>query len=204
MTQTTEVTPSGTFLAPLADVAQFAAYTSSSVLANDQRVQGMLTSVSAAVRRYCGWHIAPVITEELVLDGSGSDLVELPTMRVVEIQALTERCPWGAAAHEWSADELADLEWSALGTLRRRHGVWTDRYRGITVRLRHGFEDAPDLAQVVCQVAAMALSSPTGATHEQAGSVSISYGTTASGVAGGAAFLERDLRIMDAYAIRRP
>ncbi|PHP52590.1 hypothetical protein [Actinomyces ruminis] len=192
-------------LPPLAEPQQLANYTAGAITASDPRAKTLLEAASEAARRYCGWHIAPVITETLVLDGSGSDIIELPTMRVKTIDALTERLPGPAArVHEWTPDELTNLEWSRLGTLRRRHGIWTDRYQGITITLSHGYDTAPDVAQTVCQIAAMALASPTGATHEQAGGVSISYGTTASGVAGGLTLLDRDRLALDPYAIRRP
>ena len=53
-------------------------------------MESMVTSVSVtpiqaaegAVRRYCGWHIAPVATETLVLDGTGTRLA-LPSHLVL-------------------------------------------------------------------------------------------------------------------------
>lgn len=189
-------------LPALASPAALADYTRGAVTVSDPRATALLDAASASVRRYCGWHVAPVVTETLVLDGTGGPLVDLPSMRVEEIIALTERWPDGLE-HEWSRQEIADLEWSRLGTLRRRRGVWTSRYQGVRITLRHGFESAADLSQTVLQVAAMALASPTGVTHEQAGGVSVSYGTTASGVAGGLALLERDLMALTPYMIRR-
>lgn len=192
-------------LPALASPAALADYTRGVILASDPRAVALLDAVSASVRRHCGWHVAPVITETLVLDGTGGPLVDLPSMRVEEVTALSERLPGrGGLVHEWSREEIADLEWSRMGTLRRREGVWTSRYQGISITVRHGFEVVADLSQTVLQVAAMALASPTGVTHEQAGGVSVSYGTTASGVAGGMAFLERDLTALAPYVIRRP
>ncbi|SPT53796.1 Uncharacterised protein [Actinomyces bovis] len=192
-------------LPALASSAALAAYTRGAITAADPRATSLLDAASAAVRRYCGWHVVPVITETVILDGTGAALVELPSMRVEEITALTEKCPHrGGRVHEWTPEELGDLEWSHLGTLRRRDGVWTDRYQGIRVTMRHGYQEAPELTQTVLQVAAMALSSPTGVTHEQAGGVSINYGTTGAGVAGGLTLLERDVKTLEPYTLRRP
>lgn len=193
-----------TDLDPLATPDLLADYTKGAVPVTDPRAERILAAASLAVRRIAGWHIAPVIDETMTLDGPGGTLLELPTMRVVEIRALTERLPGRFQAKSWTPEQIEALEWSAMGTIRRRDGAWTDRYRGITVELRHGYDQAPDIAQVVCQVAAMALSSPTGAVSEQAGGVSVQYGTTVSGVAGGMTLMARDLAAIDPYRIRRP
>lgn len=201
-------TAGSTYLEPLATAQQLADYSRGTITATDPRVGPLLDAVSRTIRRLCGWHIAPVIEETLTLDGPGGHLLELPTMRLLGVISLTERRPTpyrpGTTAWQWDADALADLEWSPLGTIRRRSGVWTDMYRGIEVRVRHGYETAPDVAQVVCQVAAMTLASPTGAITEQAGGVSMHWGTTASGVAGGMSILDRDLATIEPYRIRRP
>ena len=73
------------------------------------------------------------------------------------------------------------------------------------IKVQHGFDlDAvADLKQVVQQVVGNAISSPLGATREQAGAVSVSWATTAPGVSGGLSLLERDLMILDRYKLPR-
>ncbi len=59
----------------------------------------------------------------------------------------------------------------------------------------------PDLAAVVAQIAANALAAPAGVRAEQAGDVSVTYNTTASGVSGGVRLLDSDLAMLAPYAI---
>ena len=101
------------------------------------------------------------------------------------------------------ATGVGDFEWSANGELRRAGGSWPTSWRSVAVEFTHGFESAPDVEQVVLQVVAHALSSPMGATREQAGGLSVSWATTAPGVSGGMALLARDREVLDLYRLAR-
>jgi hypothetical protein len=179
--------------ASFASPAELSAWTGGKISAGDPRAQPLLDAASAAIRRHCGWHITPVATEvTLTLDGPGGFLLVLPTLQLVGVRSIVEA---GTAL----ADD--DFEWSANGEVRRLRGHWSSRYRSIVAVVDHGFESAPELKQVVLQVCASALSSPMGATREQAGQVSVSWATTAPGVAGGLALLERDLAVVNQYRL---
>lgn len=179
--------------APLLTVEDFAAGTGGKVSTADPRVAPLIAGATAGIRRYCGWHIAPVITEAVTLDGPGGRLLSFKTLRLVEILSLSER---------GEVLPVADLEWSELGNVMRRRGRWTDRFRGITAEIRHGYESAPDVVQIIQQVVANACASPMGATREQAGQLSVAWATTAPGVSGGISLLERDFAVLDLYRIR--
>lgn len=178
---------------PLVTPAEFEAGTGGAIKASDPRVLPLLSAASTAVRRWCGWHIAPVVTEELVLDSPGGSLIVLPTMRLLEVTALTV----GGVVFD-----VESLEWSANGEVRTRdRRGWPEGFRNMSATIRHGFESAPDVAQVVQQVVANAVTSPLGATREQAGQVSIQWAQTAPGVAGGLSLLGRDLDVLAAYRL---
>ena len=177
---------------PLLTAEEFSAGTGGQIAANDPRVGPLLKGASAAIRRYCRWHVAPVITETMTLDGPGGSLLRLPTLHLVEITSLTER---------GTALDVDDLEWSHRGMVRRRNGCWTDRFRGIVAVVEHGFDDADDIKQIVQQVVANAIASPLGATSESAGALSVSWSTTAPGVSGGLSLLERDLATLSMYRL---
>lgn len=167
-------------------------YTQGKVLATDPRVPGLLEGASAAVRRLCGWHIYPVVTETVRLDGPGGRELALPTLNLTALGAVVER--------DVTVDATT-LEWSRLGNVRRTAGCWSESYGALSVTMTHGFEDVPDVEQIVAQVVAAALSSPMGATREQAGSLAVTWATTAPGVSGGLSLLERDLAILATYKI---
>lgn len=174
--------------------AEFSAGTGGKIPENDPRIPALLDGATRGIRRYCGWHIAPVVTETMTLDGPGGSLLRLPTLNLVEIVSMTER------GIELDVDAL---EWSAKGLVRRRRGRWTDRFRGVVAEVEHGYEDAADVRQIIQQVVGNALASPLGATREQVGAFSVTWGTTAPGVAGGMSLLARDLATLDLYRLER-
>lgn len=150
-----------------------------------------LDAAEAAVRSYCGWHIAPVIVEDLVLDGSGTSTLFLKTLRLKDVTA---------AEVSGTVLDLLTLEWSEAGYLRR-YGTWPDRLRSVKVTAQHGFESAPEVAGIVRAIAARASASPTGVVREQAGAVSIGFSLTAPGVSGGVVLMDHERRQLDKYRL---
>ncbi|AYN57485.1 head-to-tail adaptor [Arthrobacter phage Kepler] len=174
---------------------EFSTWTNGKVAAADPRVEPLLKGASAGLRRYAGWHIAPVLEETLVGDGPGGRLLSLPTGRLVSVVSVD---------NGGTVVDLADVDPSLrLGMLELRSGWWSSRFGAVSVRVRHGFDlaDVEDVRQIVKQVTANALASPMGATREQAGTVSISWATTAPGVAGGLSLLQRDLEVLAPFKI---
>ena len=184
-------------LEPILTPEEFSTGTGGKVLATDPRLALLLAGASAAVRRYCGWHVTPVLTEELVLDGPGGTHLPLPTLHLT-----------GVAKVERSGNVLVDgvdYEWSQLGAVQALRGTWGDRYRSIRAEITHGYDEdeAADVRAIVQQIVANAAASPMGATREQAGAVAISWATTAPGVSGGISLLARDLAVLDLYRLAK-
>lgn len=169
---------------------EFSAGTGGKIAASDPRLPAMLEGATSAIRNYCGWHVAPLVTEPMVLDGPGGQLLTLPTLRLAAVTSLS-------IAGE--AVDLTDLEWSASGEVWR--SCWPKRFRSVEITVSHGFDSAPDLVQVVQQVVANAITSPLGATREQAGPFAVSWATTAPGVSGGLSLLQRDLATLTLYRL---
>lgn len=96
----------------------------------------------AAARRFVGWHVSPVITETVIIDGPDSRILNLPTRKVVTMIGVTE---------DGIDLDLDTLSWSAGGppeslgrpcSMRKRsRGWWTDEYQGIEVEMEHGYTD---------------------------------------------------------------
>lgn len=180
---------------PLATPDELADFTKGAIVADDPRLDSVLNGVSSAVRRYCGWHITPVVTESVTLDGPGGWLLSLPSLNVTGITSVTH------GGESLTADD--DYRWSADGSVKSKSGRWSDEFRDISVTFTHGYAEADveDVKQVVLSVAARLLSSPTGAVREQAGSVSIAWALTAPGVSGGIALLGHEREVLDHYRI---
>lgn len=181
-------------LPPIVSAEGFSAWTKGQVPATDARVLPLLKGASAGIRRWCGWHVAPVLEETLSGDGPGSSHIVLPTGRLLDV--LT-------ASNAGDPVDVAGLDWSRHGIVERRELCWSARLGSVEIRVRHGYDlaEVPDVAQIVKQVTANALASPMGATREQAGTVSISWATTAPGVSGGLSLLQRDLETLAPFRI---
>lgn len=152
-----------------------------------------LMAVSTEIRRYCGWHIAPVLTTDLVLDGCGGVDQPLPSLRVLDVLSLTE------AGVSVPTDTL---EWSAAGFLRKP-GQWTTRLRGIALTISHGWDldEVSDLTLLTTVLAARVLVSPQGIGQASTGAVSVSLSADPSTGVGNPALSESQRSIVDAYAL---
>lgn len=146
-----------------------------------------------AIRDYCEWHVSPVLEETIILDGSGTDTVLLPSRRVLDILSITVN------GSELEADAF---EWSQIGALRRLNGSWPDRYRSIHVKLSHGYENAGVLASIVSAVAARIEIDPTGMiTNQRAGTQSVSFGGRVAQGGGGHGLLSSEKEQLAAYKL---
>lgn len=150
-----------------------------------------LDAAEQMVRDYCGWHIAPVITQTIVLDGSGARSLFVPSLKVLNVTACKVR---GLEL------DVTALEWSGDGFLRRDCG-WPDRLRSIELTIEHGFEFAPGVAEIVKEIASRAASAVGGRTRESAGGVNITNALVAPGVSGGVVLMEHEKAALDRYRI---
>lgn len=147
-------------------------------------------AATAAIRNYCGWHIAPVVTEVLTVNGSGSTSLVLPTLRIADITSVEEDGQvLDADAYEWSAD----------GWLRKH--CWTRRLRGVKVSLSHGYDDCPGEIEALIKSLAANSGVPVRAASVTIGPFSAS-GITEQGMAGPIAIGAYEAGILNKY--RRP
>jgi hypothetical protein len=196
--------PEHSVLRPILTPSEFSVGTGGKISSADPRVPPLLDGATAAIRRYCGWHIGPeLIHEDVYLDGDGGQVLMLPTMRLLGITSLStyarrEGSPYWRV---FNSSEIDELEWSTLGMVRYRS--WPARWRGIRVTFVHGFssDELAGLKQVIQQVVANAIVSPLGATREQAGALGVSWSTTAPGVSGGISLLQRDLDLVNTFKL---
>lgn len=120
-------------------------YTKGRLPEDEPETERLLNAALAAARRYCGWHVTPVKTDdEITLDGPGSFQLSLPTLHLVELTAVTE---------DGTALDVADLHSSPLGLVRKKSGAcWSRNLGGITVKMKHGFSEAPDWQAAVLEI----------------------------------------------------
>lgn len=181
---------------------ELSTYSNGLISPTDERSQPLLDGATKAIQRLAGWNIAPAEDLTLTLDGGGAVLY-LPSLQVNSITSVTV---------DGAVVTPENFEWSRVtGNVRRKPTrrsepawPWPEVWGGIVVVFNSGYADIPeDLKAIVLQVVSLAMSSPTGATREQAGQVAMSWGTTAPGVAGGLSLLQRDLDLIASYRIPR-
>lgn len=179
-----------TELPALMSVEDFVVYTGGIMSSSTDQISATLDAVSASVRNYCGWHIAPSIECIWTGDADGR-LVQLPAMNVSTVHSITV-----------NGDDLDrdDFAFRRSGLIRLDELVFDDWGQLVTVDYTAGV-DTEAIASVVSQLAVNALVAPAGVMREQAGDVAITYNQTAVGVSGGVRLLSSDKALLDPFKL---
>lgn len=141
-----------------------------------------LVAASAAVRRYCRWHISPVHEEEIVtIDARGGRVLMLPTMRLLTVHEIVET-QRGKGQLPLTVD-LDEIEATEKGWLYRDR-PWSNRLSGVQVTMTHGYDptEVLDLATAVATMVARSMANPTGIDQAMVGTVQIRYARQTDGV----------------------
>lgn len=145
------------------------------------------------IRDHCGWVVGSVTTETLHLDGPGSRLLVLPTLRIVEVTAVRQ---------DDVPIDMATVRVSRGSGMLRTSSPLSDEFGAIEVDLRHGYDVVPEpIVDLTLQMAARALGSPLGVVREQSLVANITWSTTAAGVAGGTVIMDHELAALAPYTI---
>ncbi len=154
------------------------------------QLEAVLQKVSAAVRDWCGWHVAPSL--ECTYTGTGEGrLLMLPAMGVTGVSSL-----------KVGSEAVTAYEWTAAGMVRLTEGAFPESWRSVECVYTAGFM-ADAVAQVVAQIALNALVAAPGVREEHAGQVGITYNATGSGISGGVSILGRDRELLAPYKLAR-
>lgn len=135
----------------------------------------LLRAATREVRNYCGWHVAPVLTHTVELDGGA--VLLLPTMRLIELVAVESVAvpPVPAELSAFTASSSGVIVASPTATVDQRW--WQRRTGRLRVTFKHGWDSAPDVESVVLAVADRMSDNPRGVAREQAGPFSTQYGS---------------------------
>lgn len=118
---------------PLATPAELSAFPGAPFTAQ------AIAAVGNQVRGACGWHIAPKLTETLVLDGSGGPDLFLPSLAV---ESISEVRIYSRGALEVATGWDARTGWNRIGVLHRPAG-WPREFRSVEVDIVHGYDKCP-------------------------------------------------------------
>lgn len=142
-----------------------------------------VTSGLAAVRSWCGWHIAPSATETLYVEGEGGRVMLLPSLHVSEVSEIRDES--GTVVTGWKS--------RTNGILR---GYWRceEEY---AVDLTHGYEEMPaEITEIVSDLDAR---SGSAGAFAQVGQVR--YATGSDGAPIGASLTIAQKAILDRYKL---
>ena len=152
----------------------------------------------AQVQVYCGWHIAPARSDVATLDGPGSRVLVLPSLRVTDVASIEE---------DGVTLDPSAYEWSRAGVVRRLASTsywsscqprWTNHLRGLVVTFTHGFDTMPaDLQQVIDDLSARLGSGFGGLVSQSVGPFTESYGQPSTAAMGS------NLATLNSYRLAR-
>jgi len=127
-----------------------------------------MNAAHAAVRRFCGWHVAPVVTTTMWLDGSGQRAMLAPSGHIVDVLGLT------VDGVELTPEQY---DWSPAGVIELRCGRFTNRLRGVKLHLTHGYtaDDVPDVAALIVSLAKRGASTPGAVARQSVNGASVDY-----------------------------
>ena len=146
------------------------------------------------MRGFCGWHIAPLREDvELTLDGTGSGILPLPSLLVVDVTEIVE---------DGVTLDLDSVEWSKDGWLEKCYGRWTRKVAGVVVTIDHGYAAVPPEVEAVVQaVAQRAVDNPGSIVRTQDGPFSETYAQTGFNQSTPLALLESEKETLGPYRI---
>ena len=136
--------------------------------AGDARIEPAIASASAAIRAWCGWHVAPVLDCSITLDGEAGD-IWLPTNALASVTSA-----------KVGGEDVTVTGSNRRGRVRLEHK--TCGLGNVAIDYVAGYDIAacPDLMGVVVQrVMASVAMTTYGVSQETAGGVSISYSGSA-------------------------
>lgn len=151
-----------------------------------------MRAAQGAIRRECGWHVAPIITETLVVDGSGGTELLLPSLRILELVEVLNDGQDVTEHVKFSPDS---------GIIGLRSG-WSCELGGVSVRLLHGYEPAevPDVAGLIVTLTKRAATGGT-VVQQTIGSASQRLATGKDGAVLGVPLLQSEKELLGPYRI---
>lgn len=144
------------------------------------------------IRSYCGWHVAPSITETLYVDSYGGRTLTLPSKHVTSITSIRIN----------DQEMIQDASWSQAGTVQFTTDCLPDAPRSVRITLTHGYnaEDVPEVIELMRVVAQRAAQQQSIVASQSVNGSSISY-QTYGGKALGLQLLAIEKDMLDTYRV---
>lgn len=120
-----------------------AAFTNGRLSATDSDVADMLASALEMARNHVGWHVSPIRTDTVVLDGPDSRMLYLPTRKLNTLTSIAENgTTLDLSKLSWSTGGVPGIRGAPVRVRKKTNGWWTCNYQGISVVMTHGYTEA--------------------------------------------------------------
>ena len=151
-----------------------------------------LNAANQAIRTECGWHVAPIITEELVLDGPGGHNLLVPSKRVREV----------VSAKNDGVDVTEQVKFSRRAGVLTLASGWSCDVGSIELTIRHGYnlDEVADVAGLIVTLTKRAAASGT-VVQQSVGSASVRLATARDGSVAGVPLFESEKAILAPYKL---
>ena len=196
------------------DTTDFSNYTNGKFGTTDTRISANITSASAAIRNYCGWHISPSLTCGMLYNVHdlrdafvGPDLlIQLPATFVSAVHKIVLGAKWDEDAEDWKGEIITDPDrFDIQGGLLKVYDVGClDRKSKIFVKYQAGLPgtNIAVIKELTANKVTHAVTNAYGITSEAAGGVSVTYNSAWSGRSSSTALADDTREVLDAYKVK--
>lgn len=155
--------------------------------------QFWVRAAQGAIRRYCGWHVAPSITQKIRLSPRGGKSLELPTGHMTAL----DKC------RVFDLDVTERVSWGQEGVLWLMCGRWPNLPGAVEVTFTHGYalEDVPDVASLIATVARRASSDPGVVASQSVNGAAVSYARGSGGAAISVPLMDTEKELLAPYRL---
>ena len=124
-----------------------------------------LRAAQAAIRRECGWHVMPNAALSGAINSRGGSVIRLPARHVTSVESLTDR----------DGNKLAYAYDPETGLVESLDGGFPAGIAAVRYEIHAGYDDAPDVQQVLVNAAKRAGMSAGLVTSQSTNGSSASY-----------------------------
>ncbi|WP_137843856.1 hypothetical protein [Microbacterium sp. 2FI] len=151
-----------------------------------------MKAATQSIRSECGWHVAPVITETLVLDGRGGVALLLPSQRVEAVTLVKND----------GVDVTSRVKFSRRTGVMTLASGWSCDLGSIEITLTHGYplESVADIAALIVTLTKRGAAS-SAFVQQSVGSASARLGTGRDGAALSVPLLESEKALLEPYRL---
>ena len=193
----------------------FTNFTNGKFGTTDTRINANISSASASIRNFCGWHVSPSLecgmlynVHDLRDAFNGPDLlIQLPATFISGVSKVVLNAVWNADEDRWEGEVIEDqerIDWGMGSGLVKVFDVGSlNRRSKLFIKYTAGFPETaiPIIKELAANGVTHALTNTYGVNSEAAGGVSVSYNSSWAGK--GSTALANDAReALEPYKVK--